>query len=89
MSDLRYLAAACQTDFPCPKRRDEIVNRTGHMLTMIEQAVVGNRPFGTVKLVVFPEAFIPGYPDWVWLVKNSDGAQLNRYYQELVANSVF
>ena len=20
------------------------------------------------KLVVFPEAFVPGYPDWVWVV---------------------
>ena len=34
------------------------------------------------KLIVFPEAFIPGYPDWVWVVKNSDGASLNRYYRE-------
>ena len=40
------------------------------------------------RLAVFPEAFIPAYPDWVWLVKNSDGAQLNRYYRELVENSV-
>lgn len=40
------------------------------------------------RLVVFPEAFVPGYPDWVWLVKNSDSALLNRYYQELVANAV-
>lgn len=40
------------------------------------------------KLIVFPEAFIPGYPDWVWLVKNSDGAALNKYYRELLANAV-
>jgi nitrilase len=40
------------------------------------------------RLAVFPEAFIPAYPDWVWLVKNSDGAQLNRYYGELVENAV-
>ena len=25
------------------------------------------------KLVVFPEAFIPAYPDWVWLVPGSEG----------------
>ena len=23
------------------------------------------------KLVVFPEAFISGYPDWVWIIPNS------------------
>jgi nitrilase len=40
------------------------------------------------SLAVFPEAFIPAYPDWVWLVRNSDGAQLNRYFGEMVANSV-
>jgi nitrilase len=39
-------------------------------------------------LIVFPEAFIPGYPDWVWLVKNSDGAALNAYYGELLENAV-
>jgi nitrilase len=40
------------------------------------------------KLVVFPEAFVPGYPDWVWLVKNSAGAELNRYYRALLDNAV-
>ena len=40
------------------------------------------------KLVVVPEAFVPGYPDWVWLVKNSDGATLNAYYRELLENAV-
>jgi nitrilase len=40
------------------------------------------------RLVVFPEAFVPGYADWVWLVKNSDGAVLNEYYRELLENAV-
>ena len=40
------------------------------------------------KLIVFPEAFVPGYPDWVWLVKNSEGATLNAYYRELLENAV-
>ena len=40
------------------------------------------------KLVVFPEAFIPGYPDWVWLIPNSKGADLNDLYVKLVENSV-
>jgi len=52
---LRYLAAACQTDFPNPTSRSEIPDRVGHMLGMIDRAVVGYKPFGDVKLVVFPE----------------------------------
>ncbi len=40
------------------------------------------------KLVVFPEAFISGYPDWVWVVPNSHGAVLNELYTELVHNAV-
>jgi predicted amidohydrolase len=51
----RYLAAACQTDFPNPADRGAIPERVRHMLGMIDGAVVGYRPFGDVKLVVFPE----------------------------------
>ena len=40
------------------------------------------------KLVVFPEAFISGYPDWVWVVPNSKSADLNKLYVELVENAV-
>ena len=40
------------------------------------------------KLIVFPEAFISGYPDWVWLVQNSKGAELNDLYVKLVENAV-
>ena len=39
-------------------------------------------------LIVFPEAFVPGYPDWVWVVPNSKGAVLNELYTELVENSI-
>jgi len=52
---IRYLAAACQTDFPNPTDRTAIPDRVGHMLGMIDRAVIGYRPFGDVKLVVFPE----------------------------------
>jgi predicted amidohydrolase len=51
----RYLAAACQTDFPNPTTRAEIAARTSHMLATIDRAVVGYGPFGDVKLVAFPE----------------------------------
>ena len=40
------------------------------------------------KLIVFPEAFISGYPDWVWLIPNSHGAVLNELYIKLVENAV-
>ena len=40
------------------------------------------------KLIVFPEAFIPGYPDWVWVVPNSKSKILNDLYAELVKNSI-
>lgn len=51
----RYLAAACQTDFPNPTDRSAIPDRVGHMLAMVERAMIGYRPFGDVKLIVFPE----------------------------------
>jgi len=40
------------------------------------------------ELIVFPEAFISGYPDWVWLIPNSKGAELNSLYVKLVENAV-
>jgi nitrilase len=40
------------------------------------------------KLIVFPEAFIPGYPDWTWLVPNSNSVVLNQLYSRLVQNAV-
>jgi len=51
----RYYAAACQTDLPCLRVRDEIVSRVSFLLGMIDRAVVGYEPFFDVKLVVFPE----------------------------------
>lgn len=52
---MRYLAAACQTDFPCPKDRREIADRVRRMVTIVEQTVAGYAPFGDVRLLVFPE----------------------------------
>jgi nitrilase len=40
------------------------------------------------KLIVFPEAFIPGYPDWIWLIPNSKSTELNRLYAEIVENAI-
>jgi len=40
------------------------------------------------KLIVFPEAFISGYPDWVWLIPPHHTEQLNKLYVKLVENAV-
>lgn len=52
---LRYAAAACQTDFPCPRDRSEIASRVSRMLEMVESAVIGYEPFFPVRLLAFPE----------------------------------
>jgi predicted amidohydrolase len=52
---MRYLAAACQTDFACPKDRTEIGERVRRMVEIVEQTVAGYAPFGDVRLLAFPE----------------------------------
>jgi nitrilase len=39
-------------------------------------------------LVVFPEAFVSGYPDWVWTVPPARKALINELYKELLENAV-
>jgi predicted amidohydrolase len=55
MPELRYWAAACQTDLPNPAHRSGIARQVNHMLATIERAVVGYGPFGSVRLLAFPE----------------------------------
>ena len=40
------------------------------------------------RIVVFPESFVPAYPDWVWAVPPGAEAVLNELYAELLANAV-
>jgi nitrilase len=40
------------------------------------------------KLIVFPEVFISGYPDWVWVIPNCNATVLDELYTELLENSV-
>jgi predicted amidohydrolase len=54
-NDARYYAAACQTDLPNPKGRDDIARQVGHMLALIDRAVLGYAPFAPVRLLAFPE----------------------------------
>ncbi len=41
-----------------------------------------------VRLVVFPESFLSGYPDWTWVVPGAQGALLAELYTRLVDNAV-
>jgi len=40
------------------------------------------------KLVVFPETFLPAYPEWVWVVPAGKSQMLDELYAELVENAV-
>lgn len=52
---MRYHAAACSTDFPCPETRSAIGERTQRMCEIVEQTVLGYEPFFDVRLLAFPE----------------------------------
>ncbi len=40
------------------------------------------------RLIVFPEAFIPSYPEWVWGIPPGEQGLLNELYAELLTNAV-
>ncbi len=40
------------------------------------------------RLIVFPAAFIPGYPAWVWAIPPAEAKLLNEMYAELLAKAV-
>ena len=40
------------------------------------------------RLIVFPAAFIPGYPEWVWALAPDQQQQLNELYAQWLANAV-
>jgi nitrilase len=42
----------------------------------------------SAKLIVFPEAFIPAYPDWIWITPGYNKPVLNKMYTLLLKNSV-
>lgn len=50
--------------------------------------VIAEAASGGADLIAFPEAFIPGYPDWIWVVPNNKRAILDALYIELLENAV-
>jgi nitrilase len=40
------------------------------------------------RLIVFPAAFLPGYPAWVWTIPPDQRGILNQLYAQLLANAV-
>jgi nitrilase len=57
----------------------------------LDQAVsaVREATAGGADIVVFPEAFIPGYPAWIWRLRpGNDMALTERLYDSLFANAI-
>lgn len=50
---------------------------------LIEEASAGG-----ATLAVFPEAFIPAYPDWVWALRPSEGELQMDLYARLLENAI-
>ena len=40
------------------------------------------------EVIVFPEAFVPAYPDWVWTVPGGNSGMHRELYGELLDQSV-
>ena len=74
-----FLVAAVQMS-PAFLDRDATVDRAC-------QAIVDAAARGA-RLIVFPEAIVPGYPLWVWSVAAGQTQELRALYAELVDQSV-
>jgi nitrilase len=71
---------AAVNDCPVFLNRDESILKA--------RTLIGEAAKAGARLVVFPEAFVPAYPDWVWLVPNSRRAILDDLYRELLENAL-
>ena len=77
--DTLFKIAAVQA-FPVFLDREATVDKACRLIA--EAASQGAR------LIVFPESFIPAYPDWVWAVPPGRGKILSQMYAEFLANAV-
>ena len=74
-----FLVAAVQMS-PVFLDRDATIDRACEAITVAAA--------GGARLVVFPEAFVPGYPLWVWSLAAGQTQELRALYAELVDQSV-
>ncbi len=66
---------------PVLLNREATVSRA---VELADQAISGG-----ASLVVFPEAFVPGYPTWIWRLRPGGDAELSgEIHDRLVANAV-
>jgi len=56
----------------------------------VEKAIeaIGEAAGNGASLIVFPEAFIPGYPEWVWMNAPGKKSLTNPLYESLLEQSV-
>jgi nitrilase len=50
------------------------------------EKLIGEAAEGGARLIVFPEAFVPGYPDWTW--RSTPWSRGNQWYRRLIDNAV-
>jgi len=50
--------------------------------------LIGEAGRNGARIVAFPEAFVPGYPDWVWAVPPGEDGVLRGLYARLLEQSV-
>ena len=54
------------------------------VISLVEKAAKSE-----AKLIVFPETFIPGYPDWMWRLRPQNDQDLtDEIHAKLLSNSV-
>jgi nitrilase len=64
-----------------------LLNRSKTMVDAV--AAVREAAANSAQLVVFPEAFIPGYPTWIWRLRpGGDMALSEKLHSQLLANAV-
>jgi nitrilase len=78
-SDSPFKVAAVQAA-PVFLNREATVEKACHLIATAARE--------GARLIVFPEAFIPAYPDWVWSIPASEDGLLGDLYAELVDQSV-
>jgi nitrilase len=55
----------------------------------VASAAIGEAAHGGARLIVFPEAFVPGYPAWMWRLRpGSDMSLTEKLHAQLRANAI-